>query len=60
MSDAKRTQNKVKVNGVIYRSVSEAFFKLKLPHAKHIVFRKKLKAEKKATFDGVEFELVVD
>jgi cytidylate kinase len=58
MTDAKRMQNKVLVNGVTYRSVAEAFLKLKLPLAKHQAFRKILKAEKKAKFENVEFELV--
>lgn len=53
-----KTKNKVLVNGVKYHSVCEAFLKLELPLAKHQLFRKKLKIEKKATYAGYEFEVV--
>jgi hypothetical protein len=58
MSEAKRIQNKVKVNGTIYKSVSAAFIALNLSLSKHQAFRKKLKVEKKAKFEKHEFELV--
>lgn len=53
-----KTKNKVLVNGVKYHSVCAAFLALKLPLARHQLFRKKLKIEKKASYDGYEFEIV--
>ena len=55
MSDAKRTQNQVRVNGTKYRSVAAAFIALNLPISKHQAFRKILKKQKKATFENIEF-----
>ena len=49
----------MRVGGVEYRSVKDAFEKLKLPLEKHIRFRAELKANGKATFDGHKFMLVV-
>ena len=59
MTDSKRTQNQVRANGTKYRSVAAAFIALNLPISKHQEFRKILKKEKKATFENIEFELVV-
>jgi hypothetical protein len=53
----KYKQQKVKADGKSYRSVAAAFAALGLPMHKHQVFRKKLKAEKKAEFEGVMFEI---
>lgn len=50
-------QHKVKADGKTYRSVAAAFKELKLPMHKHQVFRKKLKKEKKAEFEGIMFEI---
>jgi hypothetical protein len=58
MEHARHKQHKVKVGDKTYKSVAAAFEDLKLPMHKHQVFRKKLKAEKKAEFDGYVFELV--
>jgi hypothetical protein len=41
-----------------YKSVAAAFVALGLPLLKHQAFRKKLKAETKAEFEGHQFELV--
>lgn len=48
----------VKVNGVEYRSVREAFKALGLPDSKHIKFRMELKAAGKKSFDGKVFVTV--
>jgi hypothetical protein len=48
----------VRVAGKEYKSVAAAFIALGLPLLKHQVFRKKLKAEKQAEFEGHKFELV--
>ncbi len=58
MTDARRVQNQVRVNGEKYRSVAAAFIALNLSLSKHQAFRKKLKVEKKAKFEKHEFELV--
>jgi hypothetical protein len=58
MSEARRQHNKVRVNGQEYKSVAAAFIALGLPLLKHQVFRRKLKAEKQAEFEGHKFELV--
>ena len=60
MSAARRIQNKVKVNGTVYRSVAAAFVALGLSLSKHQAFRKKLKTDKKAKFEKFEFELVTE
>lgn len=44
-------RSKVLVNGQEYRSVKQAFEKLKLPLGRHIKFRMKLKAAGKLAFD---------
>jgi hypothetical protein len=59
MTDARRVQNQVRVNGEKYRSVAAAFIALNLPISKHQTFRKILKKQKTATFEKFEFELVV-
>jgi len=58
MTEARRTQNRVKVNGKEFKSVAAAFVALGIALTKHQAFRKKLKAEKKAEFEGHEFELI--
>lgn len=58
MSEARHKQHGVKVGDKTYKSVAAAFVALNLPMHKHQTFRKKLKAEKKAEFDGHVFELV--
>ena len=55
---AKYRQHKITADGKPYRSVAAAFAALGLPMHKHQTFRAKLKAEKKAEFDGIVFELV--
>lgn len=54
---ARCTHHGVKVDGVQYRSVAEAFKSLKLSMNKHIAFRKLLKASGKETFEGHVFEI---
>ena len=54
---AKYRQHKVIVDGKQYRSVAAAFAALGLPLHKHQPFRAKLKAEKKAEFEGHVFEI---
>lgn len=49
---ARIVKSKVEVNGVVYRSVREAFRELDLPDSKHIAFRMKLRAEGSLTYDG--------
>jgi len=58
MTEARRTHNKVRVGDKEYKSVAAAFIALGLPLLKHQAFRKKLKAETKAEFEGHQFELV--
>lgn len=55
---AKYRQHKVTADGKNYRSVAAAFAALGLPMHKHQTFRAKLKAEKKAEFEGIVFEIV--
>jgi len=55
---ARSVKNKVKVNGVEYRSVKAAFEALKLPLEKHIVFRGELKATGRKNFEGHTFTIV--
>jgi len=43
----KSKRDKVKVSGVIYKSVADAFRQLDLPMGKHIKFRSELKKERK-------------
>lgn len=57
MEQARHKQHAVKVNGKIYKSVAASFLALDLPMHKHQAFRKKLKIEKKAEFDGHKFEI---
>jgi len=54
-----KTGSKVRVAGVVYRSVFEAFVQLALPLSKHQAFRKQLKAAGLAGFGGLWFEVVV-
>ena len=58
MSEARHKQHGVKVGNETYKSVAAAFVALNLPMHKHQSFRKKLKVEKKAEFDGHVFEIV--
>lgn len=58
MSEARHKQHGVKVGDQTYKSVAAAFVALNLPMHKHQSFRKKLKVEKKAEFDGHVFEIV--
>lgn len=60
VATARSIKHKVKVGGEIYRSVAEAFQKLKLDFAKHVKFRAELKqsANGRATFEGKTFTLV--
>lgn len=55
---ARSTKSKVKVGGEIYRSVAAAFTDLKLNFNKHAAFRKLLKEQGRATFEGNVFTLV--
>ena len=50
--------NAVMVRGKQYRSLAAAFMALGLPMARHQLFRKKLKEEKTAEFEGIVFTLV--
>lgn len=58
---ARAARHGVRVAGEEYKSVREAFAKLKLPMSKHITFRAKVKAEGKATFehDDKKFNFVL-
>jgi len=56
---ARKTRSKVRVAGVVYRSVFEAFVQLALPLSKHQAFRKQLKAAGMAGFGELWFEVVV-
>lgn len=47
---ARSLKQRVKVDGVEYRSVAQAFKELKLPYEKHVKFRGGLKASLKANF----------
>jgi hypothetical protein len=58
MTESRKVHNRVRVGGQEYKSVAAAFIALGLPLLKHQVFRKKLKAEKQAEFEGHKFELV--
>ena len=58
MSEARRKQNAVMVRGQKYKSLAAAFMALGLSMARHQTFRKKLKAEKSAEFEGIVFVLV--
>jgi hypothetical protein len=55
---ARTARAKVRVGGVVYRSVREAFQALGLPDSKHIRFRMDLKATGKESFGGHTFVLV--
>jgi len=55
---AQFVQNKVKANGVIYRSVRQAFAHLNLEDKKHQAFRLILKRDRVATFGGYTFEII--
>lgn len=55
---ARKTHNHVDVDGVTYRSVREAFDQLSLPINKHIKFRKMLKENVEANFDGHHFKIL--
>ena len=57
---ARSIKNKVRVGGEVYRSVLEAFTRLKLDVKKHIKFRALLKAQNRATFEGHVFTIVTD
>ena len=59
MKTPNRVQNNILVNGTArYRSVAAAFVALNLPMTRHQSFRKKLKIEKVAEFEGYKFEMV--
>jgi len=51
-------QHKIKIDGVFYNSVADAFRQLELPMSRHQLFRKNLKAAGKLEFDGILFEIV--
>lgn len=53
-----RKRDKVRVKGKEYSSVAKAFIALGLPLSRHQHFRQRLKALRKADFDGYEFEIV--
>jgi len=55
---ARKAHHNVLVDGVTYRSVLDAFNQLSLPISKHVRFRKMLKSEGAANFDGHHFSLV--
>lgn len=55
---ARSARHAVKVGKETYRSVRAAFDALGLDLAKHVAFRGKLVAEKKAEFEGHKFEIV--
>jgi len=57
---AQRTRNRVKADGVEYRSTYKAFQELGLDEKKCEKFRKDLKMVGKLTFEGVKFEVVYD
>jgi len=57
MFEARHKQHGVVVNGQKYKSVAAAFAALNLPMHKHQSFRKKLKVDRKAEFDGIVFEI---
>ena len=57
MFQARHKQHAVVVNGQRYKSVAAAFAALNLPMHKHQAFRKKLKVDRKAEFDGIVFEI---
>jgi hypothetical protein len=48
----------VMVKGKQYKSLAAAFMALGLPMARHQLFRKKLKEEKSAEFEGIVFTVV--
>lgn len=48
----------VMVKGKQYKSLAAAFMALGLPMARHQLFRKKLKEEKSAEFEGIMFTVV--
>ena len=48
----------VMARGKQYKSIAAAFMALGLPMARHQLFRKKLKAEKTAEFEGIVFTVV--
>ena len=58
MSEARRKQNAVIARGQQYKSLAAAFMALGLSMARHQTFRKKLKAEKTAEFEGIVFVIV--
>jgi hypothetical protein len=51
VAKARATHNHVRVGGVEYRSVAQAFEALGLPMTRHIAFRLELKAAGRATFN---------
>lgn len=53
-----RKRDKVRVEGKEYTSLAKAFVALGLPLSRHQHFRRRLKALRKADFDGYEFEIV--
>lgn len=53
-----RKRHRVRVEGKEYASLAKAFVALGLPLTRHQTFRKKLKAELRAEFEGYEFEIV--
>ena len=58
MSESRRKQNAVLARGQQYKSLAAAFMALGLAMARHQTFRKKLKAQKTAEFEGIVFVLV--
>jgi len=53
-----RKRDRVKVAGKEYSSVAKAFVALGLPMSRHQTFRRVLKAQRKAEFEGYEFEII--
>ena len=58
MEHARHKQHNVRVGDKEYKSVAAAFAALGLPMWKHQAFRKLLKAQKRAEFEGHVFEIV--
>lgn len=57
---ARTERTQVRVGGVQYKSVAEAFRALKLPMAGHIKFRAELKAAKRKVYEGYTFTTVAN
>ena len=53
-----RKRDKVRVNGEVYSSLAKAFLALGLPLTRHQTFRRILKEQRRAEWEGYEFEIV--